>query len=168
MASPLLFLLASLSLAFLCTCEANLISMICSRAVNRPLCTQVLKSDPRARGADLRDLGLIIIQKAEFAVNDAIMIVYSITDRKAKNIVETCERTGNNAIDDLYACSKLIKRINVLGIKGKIQAAGAAAMTNVGKCGVEFGDYKEPDYVKAAYRKAHDLINILLVIINTM
>lgn len=158
------FLLASFSLAFLCICEANLISDVCSKALNRPLCTQVLTLDPRGRGADLKGLGLIIIEKAETAIVDAVKIVTTLSDPRFRGTINICEETSHEAIDGLNKCSKLLKTV---GTKSEIQSVGSAALTNAGTCDGTFGN-NEPPNVRVAYKKARDLISILLVIANSL
>lgn len=161
-----LFLLASLSLAFLCTCQADLISEVCSKTLNRPLCIQVLTSDPRARVVDLKGLGVIVIEKAIAATEDGIKVVKSVSNPELQNIVETCVETSNDGIDNLNECSQLLKDFKGSS-KSYIQREGSAAMANVRTCDEEFG-YKEPVNVKVAYKRSEDLINIFLVIANSL
>lgn len=153
------FLLASLSLSFLCNCHGDLISDVCSKALNPSLCTQTLNSDPRSRGADVKGLGQIVIEKAEAATNDAIRVVKSISTEKNKEIVDVCVETFKDAIDDLINCSQLLKK----GSKGDLEAKGSGALTNVGTCDDEFEE-SEPPKVKMATKRAQDIIDILLVI----
>ncbi|KAL8490179.1 hypothetical protein ACS0TY_025910 [Phlomoides rotata] len=157
-----LFLLASLALAFLCNCQADLISDVCSIAINPSLCTQTLRSDPRSRGANLKGLGQIAIVKAEAATQNAIRVVKSFSG-KFKAIVDTCVETFNDAIGDLKESSQALKA----GNKGDVQTRGSSALTNAGTCDDEFGG-KEPPRVKAASKTAQDIIGILLAIANKL
>ncbi|KAL8490177.1 hypothetical protein ACS0TY_025908 [Phlomoides rotata] len=157
-----LFLFAALALVVLCNCQADLISNVCSTAINPYLCTQTLKSDPRSRGADLKGLGQIAIVKAEAATQNAIGVVKSFSGNY-KDVVEICVETSNQAIDDLKESSQLLHA----GRKADVQTRGSSALTNVGTCDDEFGD-SEPPKVKEATKRAQDLISILLVIANSL
>ncbi|KAL8490176.1 hypothetical protein ACS0TY_025907 [Phlomoides rotata] len=156
-----LFLLA-LTLASISTCQADLISDVCKQAVNPSLCTQTLTSDPRFRGADLKGLGQIAIEKGEAATQDAIRVVKSFSG-KFKPIVETCVETFNDAINDLKESSQAMNA----GRKGDVHVKGSAALSNAGTCDDEFGE-SEPATVKAASKRAQDIIGILLVVANKL
>ncbi|KAL8494587.1 hypothetical protein ACS0TY_025423 [Phlomoides rotata] len=157
-----LFLLASLALASIYISQADLISDICKQAVNPSLCTQTLTSDPRSRGADLKGLGQIAIEKGEAATHDAIGVVMSFSG-KFKAVVETCVETFNNAIDNLKESSQALNA----GRKGDVQAKGSGALSNAETCDDEFGE-SEPAKVKKASKRAQDIIDILLVIANKL
>ncbi|KAI3465247.1 hypothetical protein Pfo_021910 [Paulownia fortunei] len=161
------FLFASLSLAFLlCVCQADLIADVCSKSVNPSLCTQVLTSDPRSRGADLRGLGQIIIEKAKAATQDTINVAKSVSGGGNEQKSSTCVETCGDAIDNLNQSSSLLKASGGRSISD-LQTKGSAALTDVSTCDDEFGE-SEPAKLKDASRRAQDLIDVLLVIANSL
>ncbi|KAI3460139.1 hypothetical protein Pfo_016802 [Paulownia fortunei] len=159
-----LFLLASIVLVFLCNCQADLIGDVCSKSSNPSLCNQALRSDPRSRGADLRGLGQIIIEKARAATQATINVAKSVANGSNKGKANTCMETCNDAKHSLNDCQKLLKAHDRSSIS-TLKSAGAAALTDVGTCDDEFGA-TEPPKLKQASRKAQDLIDVLLVIAN--
>ncbi|PIN11602.1 hypothetical protein CDL12_15787 [Handroanthus impetiginosus] len=160
-----LILLVSLSLAFLCTSQADLIDDVCKKALNPSFCTQVLRSDSRSRGADLRGLGLIIVEKSKVDVNDALSVAKSVKNNGNKEIIDTCVETFSESIDNLNECSELLKKFN-RGLISDLQTKGSTALTDAGTCDDEFGS-REPPKLKTVSRKAQDLIDILLAIANS-
>lgn len=154
-----LFVLATLSLALLITkSQADLINTICSKTTNPSLCDEVLRSDPRSKGADLAGLGQISIDKGRDAVKAATAVVK--TEGRSKEIVGTCVEVFSNAIHNLKECKKLLKPRNVESLR----TYASAALTDVGTCDNEFGLVGEPSKVRQANQKAGDIVRVLLAI----
>ncbi|KAL0432593.1 UNVERIFIED_CONTAM: hypothetical protein Slati_2593600 [Sesamum latifolium] len=135
------FLLASISLALLCSCPVFVES-------------------------DLRADAQAVIQQAEAATKDVIKVVKSVETGGNKGIVETCIETSEGAIDNLQDSKELLKARDQASIE-TLRARAAGALTDVGTCDDEFGD-SEPAQVTAATKKAQDLISQLLVIVNKL
>ncbi|KAL8526363.1 hypothetical protein ACS0TY_015544 [Phlomoides rotata] len=92
-----LFVLSlTLILAFLCNCEADLISDVCSKSKNPSLCIQTLTSDSHSSGADVVGLGQIAVKIAEATTRDTIRVVKSFG--RDKDIVDTCVDTTDENI----------------------------------------------------------------------
>ncbi|KAL7154951.1 hypothetical protein ABFS83_03G039100 [Erythranthe nasuta] len=164
MASVFVLAILSLSLLFI-SCEADLIGTVCAKSVNPSLCTNILRSDPRARTADLRGLGQISVEKAKAATQDTISAAKSVGG-SGKPAAETCVSVCGDAIDNLNQCSAYLKASGRARI-GDLQTKGSAALTDVSTCDDEFGD-SEPANVKQASRKAQDIIDMLLVVANSL
>ncbi|KAL3624461.1 hypothetical protein CASFOL_031129 [Castilleja foliolosa] len=153
-----LFIFATFSLSLLYISQADLISDVCSKTLNPSLCIQTLRSDPAARGADLRGLGQIIIPKAKAATQNVITIAKSI----GGPIARTCVETSTSAIDNLNECIGYLKKSDKTSIND-LQTKAGAAETDVGTCDDEFED-REPAKLKAASQKAQGLIGVLVAI----
>ncbi|KAK4434340.1 hypothetical protein Salat_0596800 [Sesamum alatum] len=141
MASRFLLGLASLSLALLCSCPVFVES-------------------------DLRADAQVVINQALAATQGVIKAAKSVQTGGNRDIVETCIETSGDAIDNLNDSKELLKardRASIDTLKAKV----AGALTDVGTCDDEFGD-SEPPQVAAATKKAEDLINQLLVIVNKL
>ncbi|KAL3616169.1 hypothetical protein CASFOL_039559 [Castilleja foliolosa] len=161
MASP--FISAIFFLSLLCICQADdLISRICPKTTNPPLCFQTLRSDPRAGGADLRGLAKIIIEKSINAVQDVIANAKSIGGEKAN----TCVETSRVAIDELNQCVGYLNETS-RATGSEIVAISWDAIRNVATCDHEFGS-DEPPKLKTASQKVQDLINVLIFIANNL
>ncbi|KAL7154953.1 hypothetical protein ABFS83_03G039300 [Erythranthe nasuta] len=163
MASIFFCAFLSLSLAILSiSCEVDLIGNVCSQSTNPSLCNNILTSDPRSRTADLRGLGQILVENAKAATQDTINVANSIGGGKASTCVSVC----GDAIDNLNQCSTFLKRSDRASVSD-LQTKGSAALTDVGTCDDEFGD-SEPANLKQASRKAQDIIDMLLVVANSL
>ncbi|PIN11601.1 hypothetical protein CDL12_15786 [Handroanthus impetiginosus] len=158
-----LILSASLSLTFLYTCQADLIGDVCSKAANPSLCNNILRSDPRSKGANLRGLGQIIIEKAKATDNNAINVANSVKNAGNKDIIDTCIETFGDSISNLNESSRLLNGGDIDALK----ARASAALTDVSTCDDEFGD-DEPPKLAEASRTAQDTISPLLVVANSL
>ncbi|KAH6796143.1 hypothetical protein C2S51_037129 [Perilla frutescens var. frutescens] len=155
---------------FFCCCQSDLIADVCSKATNPSLCTQVLKSDPRTSGADLRGLGQIIIEKSTTATNDTLAVAKSFSGGNNTGVVDVCSETCIHAIDVLHDCSQLLKDFDGSeSSKSDLKNKGSAALTNVATCDDAFEESGgEPPQVKEASEKAKDLIDVFLVVANSL
>ncbi|GFQ02579.1 pectinesterase inhibitor [Phtheirospermum japonicum] len=122
-------------------CEADLINDVCSKATNPRLCNQALRSDTRSKGADLRGLAEIIIQKSQAAIRVAKRVAKSVQTSENKPIIDTCIETQNDANDTLNDCMKLLKQAIRKIDKDTLNIQASAAMTDVGTCDDGFQDF---------------------------
>lgn len=154
----------SLELTFLFICKADLSGKICSQVSNPSLCKRTLTSDPRFRGADLRVLGEIIIDKSI----PATILVKNVAKkyRKGSSIdvsrADECIELAGDSGDALTECKSLIKsrdrfNISTLGVRA------SAAMADLETCNDDYGS-KEPVKIERATGIAKDLIEVLVVI----
>lgn len=167
---PIILILCTIVLMLWCRCEADLIANVCSKSINPSLCTQALESDPRSRGADLRGLGQIIVEKSAAATNDTMGAVKSVSGANDTGAVDVCMETCTDALDDLSDCSQLLKAGGSAS-KADLQTKASAAITNVQTCDDEFQEEEggaEPPQVKEASNRAKDLIDVFLVIANSL
>ncbi|KAI3465248.1 hypothetical protein Pfo_021911 [Paulownia fortunei] len=164
--SSFFFLLASLSLAFLCNSQADLIGDVCSKSINPSLCNRSLRSDPRSRGADLRGLGQISIDNAKAATQTTLKVANSLASGPDREKAKTCVETCGDAIDNLNQCRGLLNGRSRRSISD-LQTKGSAALTDISTCDDEFGG-SEPAKLKQASRRAQDLVDVLLVIANRL
>ncbi|KAK4434345.1 hypothetical protein Salat_0597300 [Sesamum alatum] len=136
-----LFLLASISLAF-------------------------LWSYPAFVESDLRADAQAVIDQAVAATQAVITAAKSAETGGNKQIVETCVETSGEAIKNLGDCKELLKSRDPSSID-TLKTRASAALTDVVTCDDEFGA-SEPAPVKAATKKAEDLIHQLLQIVNKL
>ncbi|KAL3623904.1 hypothetical protein CASFOL_032720 [Castilleja foliolosa] len=158
-----LFILATLSLSLLCDiCEADKISDLCILTPNPSLCSQTLRSDPRARagGADLRVFGEIILEKSKIATQNVTTIAKSI----GGEIANTCVETSVDAIDKLTKCVDYLKKPGSTSARD-LYRIGSLARDDVASCDHLLGS-REPAELKATSQKAQDLIDVLVIIAN--
>lgn len=157
-----LLLVASIALALIFQSEADLVDNLCSQAGNPSLCNQVLRSNPRSKGADLTGLGEIIVEKGQAAVGAAIDVVKSAPPSGGiKGALDDCVGLLTDSIGYLKACVQKLKSHDKNGLSDRV----AAALTNIAFCDNELRDSGgEPPNVKEADRKAVDIIQVLLVI----
>ncbi|KAK4434337.1 hypothetical protein Salat_0596500 [Sesamum alatum] len=120
----------------------------------------LIESDPRADAQ-------AVIQQAVAATQAVIQVAKSVQTGGNKQIVEVCIETSGDAIDNLNAIKVQLPKARDPRSIRTLQAKAAGAMTDVGTCDDEFGD-SEPPQVAAATKKAHDLINQLLIILNKL
>ncbi|KAL2242145.1 UNVERIFIED_CONTAM: hypothetical protein Sindi_0332500 [Sesamum indicum] len=139
--SSSLFLLASISVALLC-------------------------SYPVSVESDLRADAQAVINQAVAATQAVIKAAKSVETGGNKQIVETCVETSGDAIDNLGDCKELLKKHDPFSID-TLRTRASAALTNIVTCDDEFGA-SEPPQVKAATKKAEDLLHQLLQIVSKL
>lgn len=154
------------SLGLLSTCQGDLIGDLCSKSNNPPLCNQVLRSDPRSQGQNGRVLAQIALERAESATKDSINVAKSVGNPSNKEKIGTCIENFNDAVDNLEESKPLLQRRDRPSI-GDLQTKGSAALTDVDTCSDEFGA-GEPPQLKAASDKAYTLVQLFLIIVNTL
>lgn len=155
-----------LSLALLSQCQADLIGDICAKANNPSLCTQTLRSDPRSSGANARTLAGIALEKAVSATQASVSVAKSLSNPKIKAKIDTCIEVFGDAIDTLQECKPLLPRADPVS-KSDLQTKGSAALTDVDTCSDDFGS-DEPAQLKQASAKAYTLVEVFLIIVNTL
>lgn len=163
--STFLLLISLISTLFIDS-QADLIGDICSKSANPSFCDKILRSDPRARGSDLKTLGKIAVGKASSATGDAIKAVKSSSNKSNKEIVSTCVETFNSAIDNLKEAGKLLSFGGGVR-KADLQAKASAALTDITTCDDEFGG-SEPPPVAQSSKNAQDSVSVLLAIVNRL
>lgn len=165
-ASSLLLALA-LALPFMIFASENLISVICSKSINPPLCLKALKSDPRSANANLRSLAQISIDLAQASAKETSTMVELLTknatNRRLKAQYQTCTENYDDAISNLADANNFLKS----GDFESLNVYASAVVTDADTCEdsfVESPGSVEPRQLKQANKKLEDFANIILVI----
>ncbi|CAA2956555.1 pectinesterase inhibitor [Olea europaea var. sylvestris] len=160
------FPLATLSLAFLCSCltfhnaNADLIGDLCSTVPNHSFCNQALRSDPRSAKADIRGLGQIALDKALASAKTTLKLAQALGNGQKPS---TCAEVCSDAIDDLNECQGLLRGND----KGSLNIKASAAMTDLDTCDDDYGA-KEPINLKNASQTTKGYISIILAVSNRL
>ncbi|KAL2242146.1 pectinesterase inhibitor-like [Sesamum indicum] len=117
--------------------------------------------------SDLRADAQAKIQEAVAATQAVIQVVKSVETGGNKQIVETCIEVSSDAIDNLNDVKSLLPKARDPRSLETVRVRATAAFTDVGTCDDEFGD-REPAQVAAATKKAQDIINQLIIILNKL
>lgn len=173
--TPFLFASLLLALPFMTIiptfASENLISLICSKSINPPLCLKALKSDPRSAQANLRGLGQISIDLAQASAKETSrmieLLAKNTTNRRLKGQYETCTENYDDAISNLDDAKNFLKSDDF----ESLNVYASAVVTDADTCEdsfVESPGTVEPQQLKQANKNLEDFANIILVIANRL
>ncbi|KAH6822126.1 hypothetical protein C2S53_014064 [Perilla frutescens var. hirtella] len=166
-----LFRLSSLlTLAFLCSCHANLIHDICVKSafISPSRCVKTLSSDPLSRGADLRTLGQIAIKKTIVAIKNTAKVARSLRNHNNTVAVDSCIETCRISILILKEVAKLMLKDFEERTKGDLPMKLLTVDFEVDTCEDVFEDGSvkggRPAKLKKAGKITNGLMNVVRII----
>ncbi|CAH9129563.1 unnamed protein product [Cuscuta epithymum] len=164
-ASTLLFIATFFT--FACTnVTADLVGRICVKARRPDTCTRALRSDPRTKTADMKELATIAIEVSMKHAKTSHALVESLLkgakNPESKSRYSSCLDNYEDSVEALGRCLDFLKVKDY----GSLDSYASAALDFPETCDQDFEDAaaRESGKLKAASTKLQDLCDVVLIV----
>ncbi|KAJ7977908.1 putative Pectinesterase inhibitor [Quillaja saponaria] len=155
----------------LSTTSTDLIIQVCSRALQKDMCKNILESDPESKGADIHGLDKIALKTAltnatniNNQINQLLNKESDVSDPKVEQGLSDCSKNYQDAIDQLEDSLAAIDSKGYNDVNTWVTAAIADAES----CEQGFKDQKVKSPITPMNTLFSQLCNISLAITNVL